>query len=112
MIDELGLNEQERETLIVAQEMHTLSLHGGWKRLRGILKQWEDEALRSMEESLSSDDKVRSLLMARWEERRRTNRMLDVYLLDVSEQRKALLREIAESKGNSPQEAFEMTEKI
>lgn len=112
MIDELGLTPQERETLAIAQEMHTLALHGGWRRLRGVLKQWEDEALRDMGESLSSNDAVRSRLMLRWEERRRTNQMLDVYLADVSEQRKSLLREIAESKGNSPEEAFQIAESL
>jgi hypothetical protein len=110
MTDELGLNEHERETLAIAQEMHTLSLHGGWRRVRTVLRQWELEALYSMEECKSSSDAVRSNLMRRWEERRDTNKMLDNYLADILEQRKSLLREIAESRGNTPEEAFNLVE--
>jgi hypothetical protein len=112
MTDELGLTPQERETLAIAQEMHTLSLHNGWRRMRLVLKQWEDEALHSMAECLSSDPLVRSNMQLRWDERRKTNNMIDVYLASVLEQRKALLREIAEQRGNSPQEAFEIAEQL
>lgn len=112
MTDALGLTPQERETLAIAQEMHTLSLHNGWRRMRGVLKQWEAEALNSMAQCASSDDKVRSNLQLRWDERRKLNLMIDVYLGGVLETRKALLREIAEQNGNSPEEAFEIAETL
>lgn len=112
MIDEVGLTQDERETLIRAQEMYTLSLHNGWRTIRGVMRQWEVKALTDMAECQSSDPIVRSNLQLRWDERRKNNKMLDDYIADVLQQRIALLAAIALLNGNSPQEALTIAETL
>lgn len=106
------LSEAERIIIAEGEQVKMMSMHSGWHRTREVIRQWEEDALMAMEECLSSDDRVKSTLHTRWQERKLFARMIDGWIQSVINKRKEVLREIAEQNGMTAVEAFEAAENL
>ena len=106
------LSEQERLIIAEGEQVKMMSMHAGWHRTREVMRQWEEDALLDLQECVSSDEKVRSNLTIRYQERIKFTRMVDGWIKSVIEKRKDVLREIAEQNGMTALEAFEAAENL
>lgn len=109
-MENLRLNEDERELISLAEQLKGMQASYAFRKLREIMRMYEEEALKDMAENLSSDVTLRSNLQIRWQERKSMNAMVDNYLADIESTRKQLLRDIAQSAGATPIQAYEFGE--
>ena len=91
---QVPVTEEEREILTAGADYASLKDHPGWRRLRTALDEWEQEALHSIEQNLSTDDALVKTLFLRWLERKSLVKALDGILESAIESRRQWLESL------------------
>lgn len=92
-------SEEERESLRLGEESLSLSEHPAWKRLLDTLEKEADGILAKMRACESADDRVHANLMREWRLQEKWFERLHEIVYIPIEDRKKLLRDIAEQSG-------------
>lgn len=110
MQSETSLNPEsrEREILQLARQLEGLKRNPAWETLLAALEKYRDSALDDIRGCRSSNDKLRSHLLYRWEERDKFLRFIHGYIENIAQARLEVIRAIAEANGSTGEQTEDL----